>query len=200
MRTLRHRMLLALLPMLGSLGSGAAPATPACRGASPGSIAELVCRDPALAALDREMARLYAQAQQQAGRIQRPTLRAEQRGWLRGRDDCWKALDGKQACVEDSYRFRRVELQARYRLLPPRGPLRWQCGESPADELLVSYFATDPPSLIAERGDQSALMRQLPAASGARYEGRNELFWEHQGEARLRWGYQAPELRCRLRP
>jgi len=29
------------------------------------------------------------------------------------------------------------------------------------------------------------------------YEGRNEMFWEHQGEARIVWGYQAPEMTCK---
>jgi hypothetical protein len=35
------------------------------------------------------------------------------------------------------------------------------------------------------------------SASGSRYVGRNESFWEHQGEARIVWGYQAPEMVCR---
>jgi hypothetical protein len=39
-------------------------------------------------------------------------------------------------------------------------------------------------------------MTQQPAASGSRYQGRNESYWEHQGEARVVWGWQAPELRC----
>jgi heat shock protein HslJ len=68
---------------------------------------------------------------------------------------------------------------------------------NPADEVIATYFQTDPPSLIAERGDQTSLMFLEPSASGARYVGRNESLWEHQGEATVVWGYQEPEMRCR---
>lgn len=197
---MRSPLPILLLAFAPALGAAAEPLpAPACLGARPGSIAELVCRDPALSELDRQMAGIYAQARLKALHEKPPVLAIEQRGWLRGRDDCWKALDDKRACVAESYRLRIVELQARYRLVPMRGPFRWQCGDSPADELVVHFFATEPPSLVAERGDSVSLMRQTPAASGARYEGRNEMFWEHQGEALLRWGYQAPELRCKPR-
>ncbi|MNW23179.1 Membrane-bound lysozyme-inhibitor of c-type lysozyme [compost metagenome] len=54
--------------------------------------------------------------------------------------------------------------------------------------------------MIAERGDEVSLMYSQPAASGARYQGRNESFWEHQGEARVTWGYGAPEMTCRKAP
>lgn len=198
---MRVLTLLLLAWTASTLAAPAAPLpAPACLGARPGSMAELVCRDPALAELDRQMASVYAQARLKALHEKPPQLAAEQRGWLRGRDDCWKALDDKRACVAESYRFRLVELQARYRLVAQRGPFFWQCGASPADELAVSYFATEPPSLIAERGDRVSLMRLVPAASGSRYEGRNEMFWEHHGEAILRWGFEAPELSCTRRP
>ena len=38
-----------------------------------------------------------------------------------------------------------------------------------------------------------------PSASGARYQGRNESLWEHQGEARITWGPRAPQMRCAKR-
>jgi membrane-bound inhibitor of C-type lysozyme len=40
-------------------------------------------------------------------------------------------------------------------------------------------------------------MYQQPSASGTRYQGRNETFWEHQGEAMITWGFEAPEMHCR---
>jgi len=49
----------------------------------------------------------------------------------------------------------------------------------------------------AERGDSVSLMYQQPSASGARYQGRNETFWEHQGVAAITWGYGAPEMHCK---
>ncbi|MBW2435439.1 MAG: MliC family protein, partial [Deltaproteobacteria bacterium] len=39
-----------------------------------------------------------------------------------------------------------------------------------------------------------------PSGSGTRYQGRNESFWEHQGEASIVWGYGSPEMRCSQRP
>lgn len=188
--------------LLAACGPAAAAPAPSagpsfdCRASGLARAARLVCSDPALSALDRQLAALYAQARARARHEHPPVLRAEQRGWARGRDDCWKAAD-LRACVQEAYQLRIVELQARYRLLPPRGPFRFRCDGPDGGEVVVNYFDTDPPSLVAERGDQTSLMRLAPAASGARYEGRNELFWEHHGEVLLRWGYQAPELHCR---
>jgi len=166
-----------------------------CRARDLASAARLICQDPALAALDRQLTQVYAQARAKATNEHPPVLKASQRGWVKGRDDCWKAPD-LRACVEASYRQRISELQARYRLVPMRGPFFWACNGQQANELVVTFFATEPATLIAERGDQSVLMTQVPAASGTHYEGPDESFWEHQGEATVRWGFGAPEMRC----
>ena len=52
-----------------------------------------------------------------------------------------------------------------------------------------------PASLLAERGDSVALMHQV--VNGAKYHGQNNLFCEHQGQATIRWGFEAPELHCK---
>jgi uncharacterized protein len=161
-----------------------------------GSIEKMVCADPQLGTLDRTLSAVYSAALLKAANQRPPILKAEQRGWIKGRNDCWKA-DDKRACVVEAYRHRIVELQARYRLVHASSPVRYVCNGSPANELIATYFQTDPPSLIAERGDQTSLMLLEPSASGARYVGRNESLWEHQGEATVVWGYQAPEMRCR---
>ena len=177
--------------------AAAAPRGPAFDCAAPGlgSIEKLVCADPALAALDRSLAAAYRQARKKAVNEHPPVLRATQRGWVRGRNDCWKAED-RRACAEQSYRLRIVELQARYRLVPMRGPFTFRCEGEPRSEVIVNYFATEPGSLLAERGDAVSLMIQEPVASGTLYTGRNESIREHQGEALIRWGYGAPEMRC----
>lgn len=160
-----------------------------------------ICADPALAALDRELAALYAYAL--IGDDMNPERQSEliavQRGWIKGRDECWKASD-PHACVADQYRSRIVELQARYALVKATGPVFYSCDGNPANEVVVTFYATDPPTLIAERGDQVSFMTRAPAASGAKYAGRNESFWEHQGEATVVWGYEAPRMRCKPRP
>ena len=124
-------------------------------------------------------------------------LKATQRGWIKGRDECRKA-DDRRACVADAYRLRTAELQARYRLVLPTGAATYLCGDQPGNAVIASFFATDPPTAIAQRGDQVSLMYQQPDASGARYEGQNETPWEHQGEARIAWGYGRPEMHCKV--
>jgi hypothetical protein len=62
------------------------------------------------------------------------------------------------------------------------------------------FFPTDPPTLYAERGDSVSLMFLAPSGSGAKHQGRNTAFWEHQGEAKITWGYGAPEMRCKKLP
>lgn len=182
---------------LAATGPARAGERPAfdCAKVAAHSMAELVCQDEALARLDRQLAQVYAQASRRAAGRGPALLKAEQRGWLKGRDDCWKAAEAR-ACVESSYQRRTAELQATYRLVPSTGPVRYACGEAAGDELRATFFRTEPPVLIAERGGARALMYQAVSGSGARYVGRNESLWEHQGEALIRWGAQAPELRC----
>ncbi len=160
-----------------------------------GSIAARICKSPALAAADRKLHSVYGAAAKKAKNEHPPTLAAEQRGWIKGRDECWKAQD-IDACIASAYQTRIAELQARYRLVKALGPFRWICGGNPANEVITTFFETEPGTLMAERGDETSLMFAQPAASGARYAGRNETYWEHQGEATITWGYQAPEMTC----
>jgi len=184
----------------GSGAKGSAPGPSfACGKVRPGSIEAMVCGDAELAALDRRLAGVYSAAAKMAANERPPLLKAEQRGWIKGRDECWKS-DDKRACVQSEYVRRIAALQARYRLVPANGPVRYACDGNPANEVVAMYFQTDPPTLIAERGDGVSLMYLQPSASGAKYQGRNESLWEHQGEARVTWGYGAKEMRCKRAP
>ncbi|UHQ54921.1 MULTISPECIES: MliC family protein [Microbulbifer] len=167
-----------------------------CEGVREGSTEAMVCADEVLASLDRQLAGVYAAALAKASNEHPPVLMAGQRGWIKGRDECWKA-DNQRQCVEDSYRRRIAELQARYRLVPGKGPVAFTCDDNPANEVVVTYFKTQPPTLIAERGDSVSLMYRQPAASGTKYRGRNESFREHGGEATITWGSGAEPMQCR---
>jgi uncharacterized protein len=167
-----------------------------CAKVAPGSIEEMVCKDKELSVLDRKLAEVYAAASRKAVNEHPPMLKAEQRGWIKGRNDCWKSK-ARRACIEENYRLRIAELQARYRLVPAIGPVTWSCDNNPKNEVVVTFFKTEPATLIAERGDQVSLMYLQPSASGIRYQGRNESYWEHHGEATITWGYGAPEMRCK---
>jgi len=163
------------------------------------SIEEMICNDKELSALDRKLSSIYAAAAKKATNEHPPVLKAEQRGWIKGRNECWKS-DDRRGCVLDEYQRRIAELQARYRLVHANGPVRFICDENPANEVIVTFFQTEPPTLIAERGDSVSLMYLQPCGSGTKYQGRNETFWEHQGEAAITWGYGAPKMRCKKTP
>lgn len=165
-----------------------------CTRAEKGSIEADICENPDLAALDRELATVYAQATRKAARQHPPTLAAEQRGWIKGRDDCWKSAN-RIACIEDSYRLRIAELQASYELTPRHGPFWYSCDDAPGSEVVVTFFETTPKTLRAERGDSTSLMFMM-GAEGTTYNGRNETFAENGTTATVTWGYNAPPLHC----
>jgi uncharacterized protein len=167
-----------------------------CSKVEAGSIEEMICKDKELTALDRKLSGIYAAASKKAVNEQPPVLKAEQRGWVKGRNECWKS-DDKRKCVEESYRLRIAELQARYRLVPGKEPVMYSCDGDPRNEVVATFFQTDPPTLIAERGDQVSLMYLQPSGSGSKYQGRNETLWEKGGEAIITWGYGSPEMRCK---
>jgi uncharacterized protein len=188
-------VLVLALHALSALGEPVPAPSFDCRKVGAQSIPRLVCGDASLARLDRQLAAVYAEASKKAA-TQRPNLlKAEQRGWVKGRDDCWKSND-KPACVREAYVQRIVELQARYRLVEASAPVRYACDGDARNELVATFFKTEPASLIAERGDSSSLMVAEPAASGARFVGRNESLSEQQGVAAVVWGYGATPMRC----
>jgi len=169
-----------------------------CGRVEPGSIEAMICDNAELSALDHSLAGVYAAAAEKAVNEHPPLLKAEQRGWIKGRNECWKSDDDVR-CVRDSYRRRIAELQARYGLVEGRGPVFYECDGQPAKEVVATFYPTDPPTAQVEFGDSSSLMYLQPSASGASYQGRNESLWEHHGEARVVWGYEAPEMSCRAR-
>ena len=197
-RTLTTNLIFAVLVFLtnGSVVGIAVAAGPSfdCSKAA-GSIEQMICKDDVLSTMDHKMAEVYAAATKNAVNEHPPLLKAEQHGWIKGRNDCWKSEDERK-CVEENYRRRIAELQARYRLIPANGPVFYTCDGDPRNEVVVTFFETDPPTLIVERGDQVSIMYLEPSGSGSKYQGQNESLWEHQGEAMIVWGYGSPEMRC----
>jgi uncharacterized protein YecT (DUF1311 family) len=203
--------------LLGSAGCALAAAAPGpsfdCARAS-GEVEQLLCSDPSLARLDRQLAAVYRAATAKARGRPAALLRAEQRGWVKGRNDCWKAsgqptwitaswsVSTVPACVEAQTRLRSSELQAVWRLLPPK-TLRYACQGNPANEVVASFFASDPATVRLERGDRSKTLWQVGPPDERRYEGQN-VGLVLQGEAlRLSWldttSGQTDELDCRPR-
>lgn len=169
-----------------------------CAKVQAGSIEGIICTDRALSLLDQKLAAVYAEASKATSKNP-STLQAEQRGWIKGRNECWKGSDTR-GCVEDAYKHRIAELQGQYRLVPGTGPVTFACDDDRRHDVIATFFQTDPPTMIASRGDSVSLMYAQPSGSGARYQGPNESFWEHQGEALVTWGYGASEMHCKKVP
>ncbi|WP_020657029.1 MliC family protein [Massilia niastensis] len=185
-----------LLPLL-ALGApfwAQASTMPAFCVKAAGTVEQAICADPKLVAIDRQLDQVYTEALAKADAAQRKALLMQQKGWWRGVRDCWKAQD-MHACIAEAYVLRRVELQATYHLVRLRGTFSFTCDDG--STVKVTHFKTDPPSLIAARGGEQSLMLSQPSGSGARYAGRNEQFWEHQGSATVVWGHGTPELHCK---
>jgi uncharacterized protein len=147
-------------------------------------VEKLVCSDAALASLDRQLGEVYRSALAKARGPLARQLREEQRGWVKGRNECWKAnghmtwitatwtVDTVRDCVQAQYRLRTSELQAVWRLLQPR-TRSFSCQGQPANEVVVNVFDTDPPTLRLERGDQTRTLWRVGVAGAGRYEGQN---------------------------
>ncbi|RAH99974.1 hypothetical protein DLJ53_19775 [Acuticoccus sediminis] len=173
----RPLALLAALVTAAVAGPALAEEGPSfdCAGVT-GEVETLICEDPDLAALDRRLAARYEAALTVVDRLGAGTeeaeneLRATQRGWIGGRDDCWKSEDA-DTCIEDAYLRREAELVARYMLEEPFNTVTWICDGNPANEVVTMFFHTPLESLRFERGDTVDVGTIVRTASGAKYDG-----------------------------
>ena len=87
-----------------------APASTAPRPRS--SVEKLICNDAELASLDNSLSSLYHTLMKNTSAAEQKLLKTEQRGWVKGRDDCWKS-DDMRGCVASEYQYRINELKDR---------------------------------------------------------------------------------------
>ncbi len=73
----------------------------------------VICSSDALMDLDKELSKVYKQALTKA--TKEDMLETYQRGWIKGRNDCWKAKD-ETTCMIESYQLRINELKDQYHL------------------------------------------------------------------------------------
>lgn len=70
---------------------------------------QLVCKDPELAQLDRNLAEIYSGLLKRKTGAEREQLKGGQNSWVKTRNECWKAKD-PHACVQREYQTRIDEL------------------------------------------------------------------------------------------
>ncbi|QEP30335.1 lysozyme inhibitor LprI family protein [Pukyongiella litopenaei] len=153
---------------------------------------QLVCEDAGLAELDRRLAGRFTDAVGlaqglDAGAEEAVTeLKAMQRGWIKGRDECWKAAD-QRACVADAYLRREARLVAFWLMQEPTGTEFWACGGNPSNEVVTMFFDTELPGIRFERGDSIDTGVLSPSETGTRYEGDfGRSIWIRDDEATYR--------------
>ncbi|TCL00626.1 uncharacterized protein BXY66_3273 [Shimia isoporae] len=140
------------------------------------SAEEAVCASDALAALDLELARVYGLAATSDLSSERLNeLKATQRGWIKGRDECWKSSLGLEACVGNEYAFRIAELRQGYAGAregdgPSEGPFPYVC-EGMDAPLSVTFINAEPPRAVVGMQDGTRVLVAGPSGSGVRYEG-----------------------------
>lgn len=144
-------------------------------GRAEGSVQELICSDAELAGLDRRLDQLYRKALDSFPQEEIPTLKATQRGWIKGRDECWKS-ENIGDCAREAYERRITELEIKTGSTMVPAPAIYSCEDG---RLLTAYFYNETlmPALILGDGTEQHLLYHALSASGARYEGRNISFW-----------------------
>ena len=173
-------------------------------GRADGTVEELICRDDNLASLDHAVSKAYwgalgAAINLDTGASQaRATVRTMQRGWIKGRNDCWKTED-IPACVSDNYETRIAELQVTWMLVPSKTPLNYSCDGNA--ELVVVQFETAPRAAVAvEFGDSRQAYMQVRSASGVKYSGPfGQTLWLKGPDAIFKPDQEKPDLSCRLK-
>lgn len=170
-----------------------------------------VCDSPALSELDRELARLYGLALDGAhmseDRVRE--LTAMQRGWIKGRDDCWKSDLGLETCVANEYAFRIDALRtgyadARVEGGASLGPFAYVCDGLDAG-LSASFVTTSAPMVVLRWLDHAIVLPQVQAGSGAKYASDKwyspdgaqapSVFWTHGTAAQFQFA-GGPSLSC----
>jgi membrane-bound inhibitor of C-type lysozyme len=81
--------------------------------------------------------------------------------------------------------------------VPSKGPVELKCTQAGGgqDNLEATFYQTQPALVLVERGNRTRPAFQVLAADGAKYEGKDLMFWEARGEAMVTWS--GVELKCK---
>ncbi|WP_412471434.1 lysozyme inhibitor LprI family protein [Halobacteriovorax sp. RT-1-4] len=120
----------------------------------------LICEKSELANHDRHMAIVYkdsirkVEALDEGRETSLKRLKAMQRGWGKGRNDCWKDRN-LYSCIEHNYKYRISYLQTKWDLLRPHEIYGLICKQNRAEIVMNIYKTSYYNSIKAEYGDKS---------------------------------------------
>ena len=181
-------LLLQCVAIVGSVAAGPLVAQPAfdCSKAS-GEVEQLICEDASLQALDRELARTWAKATETWPAEVATEQRAMQRGWIKGRNDCWKAEDVKD-CVSFADRSRTVELSISAGLVTAPGYYSLACDDGFTGPFTAAFYNDlEPQALVLTRGNDQVIAMTAPTGSGTRYTAPGVEFRSKGKDAMIDW-------------
>jgi uncharacterized protein len=133
----------------------------------------LVCGDARLAALDRQLAALYKRVQTSPDELD---IAAEQRGWIKGRDACSRAVDPHR-CLVESYQTRLVELTINGGGIPVPATVEYRCDDNSKPVTAVFYNDIDPTAAVVSWGRDQAIVFPVPVTKDDNNGGR----WGREG-------------------
>lgn len=197
------RLGMTAILMLGAwspFADAAAPSFDCAKAES--TVEEAICASDQLAALDQEVTRLYRLATKtpdiDPARLN--DLKAFQRGWIKGRDECWKSSLDLDVCIAQSYAFRIAELRTEFSHARSEdgasdGPYPYVC-EGLNYPLSVAFIDAPELMVAVTAKDLSFALPVTRAASGVRYSDETTTFWL-KGDDALYTTAEGETLECR---
>lgn len=163
-------------------------------------VEKLICGDRELAALDREVARLYAAASDALNAT--PGFEAlldSQRRWLGQRNTCFDRECLAEQSVRRIHRLRQTYAEARGSDAKgiSLGPLTARCKGFPLP-IAVTFVNSEPGLVYLEWPGEYVSIPQVPSGSGARYEGGFARMHVKGDSAVLKLPAGKMEMNCKL--
>ncbi|QDF66112.1 DUF1311 domain-containing protein [Shewanella sp. SNU WT4] len=152
-----------------------------------GTVEEYICQHPELQQLDSKLNDSFSHLLSQLKGAEQSSAQAIQRGWIKGRNDCWKS-DNLGQCINDSYQSRITELQIASGKVVVPAPVFYQCNQAQLE--VYFYNDTEVPAAVINllpkgQSDEQLIALLTRAASGAKYEAQNLTLWTKGDEATL---------------
>ncbi len=135
-----------------------------CAGEGLSSAEQAVCANAELAGLDLQLHEAFQALLEQADDTALEShLKAVQRGWIKGRDECWKSPP-VEACVEREYRERIEALDKMSSQIGQHRLLTLLCENNPEREIIIRFYALQPALATLSWPDKASLLYRESAS------------------------------------
>ncbi len=189
MKVQRHLVALSALLTVFAAPTIAQPSFD-CSKVKSESTEALICGDMELSEMDREVDRLYRKIREQTAEEDFKTIRAYQRGWIKGRNESWKE-DNPRQHVLSSYRERIAVLSVQAGEVMVPDPVSYNCTGGEFEHLAAIFYDTTPPVGVFTRtpgGDWPQYIANGWDDEGAIHYNIGGLdFVDRNGQAKLNW-------------